>query len=550
MSKKQKLTEKEIIKSSKNKCFQKHINTKKDNLKLELENNYYENLFLEEMEFLSNPEKEKIPKIISKYCKAVEYFSSKEDNIRANQYKSLIDIFLNNPNVINVLENKYSNNNIDDNSFMKKLLISNKNKYLNNSSFNDDNISLDYKILKELFNNEEEKKTYDNLIMNKNEKIKKRKDSINLINEEIKDQQNNFQKKLMIKRNSLFKNGKNINENKIIESIQKAFINENKENNSLNVIKIENSISPIKISKNSDNKENISNNIINSFTDSNDNTNTNKENISPFNLSINKKNTSEFEPLTPINISKFQQSGENSKNRDTINSEEINETNDFSLNNDNYQNSDKNKSQKHTLIKCNDDYSNETKVSSNINNNMNSSLNNSEKNNNIFKYFRLDFNDLFEYIQQSHTISKKERIFCNEIKSIIENYLNEFNQHLNETIFVKIVNKFTNLWNDIFNKYKNISEMYDNEIKKIDEKITEESDEKKLKDLSNLSENLKNEKENEINKFEERFNKELESISFDFRNNCINEDKGISLLNEKFAFIISKKMLDHINNKI
>ena len=563
MSNLQKLTDKENHKSSKINYFQKNIDIKNDNLKLELENNYYENLFLEEMEFKFNPKKEKIPSIIRKYCKGVEFLSSKDDNKRANQYKSLIDIFLNSPNVINLLENKDYKRNIDDNSFMKRLLISNKNKHLNGTIIDDDNVTIEYQQLKNILKDEEKNK-YNN-IMDKNEKINKRKDSINLINEEIKDQQNNFRKKLKIKRNSLFKKEKNIklispriNGNKIIESIQNAFINENKENNSLNLITIDKTISPIKIESNSSNKENISNNIINSFSLSNENnTNKNEENISLLNLSINKKNISEFEPSTPTIISKFQQSEENIKNMDTTHSEEINETNDFSLNNDNFINLDKSKSKKpQTIIQCKNENSNKIKVSSNLDNIFNSSLDlnnlkNSESNNNIFKSFRLDFYDLFEYIQQSHTISKKEIYFCNEIKSIIENYLNKFNNHLNEVIFIKILNKFTNVWNEIFNRYKKISEIYDNEIKKIDEKLTEGiSDEEKLKELSNLSENLKNEKEYEINKFEERFNEELESITVELKNNCINKDKGIALLNEKFTFLITKKLFDMINNKI
>ena len=100
----------------------------------------------------------------------------------------------------------------------------------------------------------------------------------------------------------------------------------------------------------------------------------------------------------------------------------------------------------------------------------------------------------------------------------------------------------------MFKKYTNISDIYDKELKKIDEKIDDLiNDELKLKELENISENLKNEKENEITK--ENFSSVIESISLDFQNYS-NIDKGILLLNEKFALIISKKIFDMINNNV
>ena len=64
----------------------------------------------------------------------------------------------------------------------------------------------------------------------------------------------------------------------------------------------------------------------------------------------------------------------------------------------------------------------------------------------------------------------------------------------------------------------------------------------KLKESENISENLKNEKEKEITRCEENFSSEIESISLDFNKNfCKIDNKGILLLNEKFALIILKK---------
>ena len=101
----------------------------------------------------------------------------------------------------------------------------------------------------------------------------------------------------------------------------------------------------------------------------------------------------------------------------------------------------------------------------------------------------------------------------------------------------------------MFNNYVKISEIYDNEIKKNDDKINNLiEDEKKLKELNNISENLKNEKENEINKLEEKLSSKVEATCIDFKNNYNNIDKGVLILNEKFLLIITKEIFDIINS--
>ena len=539
--------------------IQKNLSLKKDCLNIELDDNFYENLFLEEMDFHLNPKKDKIINIIRQYCKAVEYFSSIEDNKKVSQYKTLIDLFLNNPVVISLLDNTNNNNNS-----MEKILISNKNNEMK-KLLDEDNklISKNNNIICK----GEEQDKLDKLI-NKNENMIKNRPSVDLVKEEINNQKNNFQKNLLIKKNSLFKKGKNINENKLIQSIQNAFINEKKDNqtiiyeeksnNSSNFRKI---INPIKNREISNNKENISNNILNSFSFSNNQKNeNNKKNISQLNIIVNKKKTSEFELLTPEIFSKFTESNnKTSKNKDYINnSEEIIETKDFSLNNENFSVSEeKNKIPKNIpLLKYNNIYSNETKETDNINfsiisnsSQISKNLNDSPIRNNKFKNFRLDFNDLFEFMKESNNISNKQKIFCNDIKLIIENYIKDYNQYLNENIFIKFVKKFSNLWDDMFKKYVNISEIYENELKNLDEKINNFiNDESKIKEYENLSENLKNERDNEINKSEEQFSSEIDSISLNFKNNYNNTDKGTLLLNEKFALKVTKKVFDMINN--
>ena len=106
--------------------------SKKGNFKLKLEDDFLEKLFSEEMEFKINQKREAIPNIINKYCKFVEYYSSKDDELSAKKYKLLIDLFLNNPIVINLLDNKETTEENDDvkNNLLKKLIISNKKNIL------------------------------------------------------------------------------------------------------------------------------------------------------------------------------------------------------------------------------------------------------------------------------------------------------------------------------------------------------------------------------------------------------------------------------------
>ena len=549
------LTEKESSKFIKNNSFQRKKSLENNLIFCELDDNYYEKLFLRESEFKLNPKKEKISPIIRNYCKAVEYFSAIEEDKKIGEYKMLIDLFLNSPNVLNLLDNNSDNNDKENFTSMKKIIIANKKRKIN-SMIDKDDISFNSENINILINQKGQEKL--NKLINKDENKIKKKDSVNLINEDIKSQQNKFKQKLLIKRNSTFKKGKNINENNLVQSIQNASINGKKELEKIIIGEktsrsIEKNISPIKIDSNSENKENISNNIINSYS----NKTNEKENNPLSNITIDKKNTSEFEPLTPENFSKLNQSSNNKTSttkKMQYNSDEINETNDFTLINDNFSNSNNNNSilQNNKLLKeniCSD----ETKESYNFSNFSNSSkinedLSSSTFKSNIFKNFRLDFNDLLEYMKDSN-ITNKQKLFCKDIKIIIENYIKDYNQYLNDNVFMKYLKKYSNLWDDMFKKYVNISDIYEKELKKIDEKINiYMGNEVELKKLENLSENVRNERENEINKSEDDFNSKIESISLEFKNNYNKSDKGILLLNEKFALIISKRIFDMINN--
>ena len=545
--------------------------SKKGNFKLKLEDDFLEKLFSEEMELKMNPKKEAIPNIINKYCEIVEYYSSKDDEINAQKYKLLIDVFLNNPTVVNLLDNKEINedNNVVNNNLLKKLIISNKKKHIDISDEIDD-INFYFGKFKNFLGNDQ-KEIY-NRLMN----INRYKDANteDIINKEIKDQQNNFQRKLTLKKvNTLHKRSKSSNENKIIQSIQNTYINKKIEryeindqlsDNKLNNLKsIDKQISPIILTPNSYNEDNSS--ITNNKSNYNISGNNPISNISI--NDFNENNISKFEPLTPGDINKFEISDEKNQSKNRSNKitiiDEINETNDFSINNlnDGMDEKDEIKEIEDTseinlnyeIQKDNKLNSNETKDISSVNIKNSSlfskKLSDSEDKNYIFKNFRLDFKDLFECIKTKKIISKKQRDFCEDIKKVIEKYINDYNQNLNDNIFIKFIRQISNLWDEMFNKYVNISDMYDRELKKIDEELSNLSqDDPKFEELKNLYENIKIEKENEINRCEDLFSSKIESISVDFKNNYNNNDEGTLLMNEKFALSISPKIFDMIRN--
>lgn len=546
-----------------------HKLSQKENYKLKLEEDFLEKLFSEEMEFRMNPNREAIPKIINKYCKIVEYYSSKDDEINVQKYKLLIDIFLNNPIVVSLLDNQEINEESDtnNNNLLKKLIFSNKKKHIDNLDEIDD-INFNFEKFKKFLGNNE-KEIYNRLMnINKFKDIK----TEDIINKEIKDQQNNFQRKLSLKKvNTSHKRSKSSNENKIIQSIQNTFINKKIEkyensdqlsDDKLNNLKsIDKQISPILLTQTSSNENNLS------INENNSNYNISGNNpISNISLNdLSEKNISKFEPLTPSDINKFDISDEKNQSKNRNNKitiiDEINETNDFSMNNlnDGIDEIDEIK-EIEEIGEINLDYgiqkdtnTNETKDISSVNIKNSSlfskKLSDSENNNNVFKNFRLDFKDLFEYIKTKNIISNKQRDFCEDIKKVIEKYINDYNQNLNDNILIKFIRQVSNLWDEMFNKYVNISDLYDGELKKVDEELSNLSqDNPKFEELKNLSENLKIEKENEINRCEDLFSSKIESISVDFKNNYNNNDQGSLLMNEKFALLMSQKIFDMIRN--
>ena len=476
-------------------------------------------------------------------------FSSIGEDNKSSRYKLLNNIFLNDPLVIDTLDK--DNKNYEENHKNKSILdilIQNKKSNLNKNeeindfdefNFNTNNINI-INIINENEKNEKEKfdklMKENNIFQNNTNKIQ----TINLINDEINSQKDNFKKNLSLK----LQRKKNSNENKILQGIQNVFINiNNKEekqekNNNINtkmnndiIINYEKKISPIKLENNSSSLSPLSSNAL-KFSS---NSKSNEINNPLLNSANNKKNsldTSEFEPLTPtLNKLEKNKNTKCSAKQDKLDnisiiSEEINETNDFTLSNND-----------------NENISNNNSINIIINNES-PSVNNYKEN--ILKNFRLDFNDLFEYIKEHQNKNKNLSIFCDDIKFIIENYINDFNQTLSKNVINKIINSIGKIWDEMFKKYGEIYEMYEKEINEIN--IDDTQNKKKIEELNYLIDNINIEKENALNQNEEKYNKQIDETTKYFKNNYGKIDNEILLLNEKFAFMITKRVFDMINN--
>ena len=560
-----------VINNSNNLLFDDLILDKESNIvtfKPQLEENYYKKLFIEEMNFRKNPNIFYIKNIIRKQCQAVEYFSSIGDNNRAMKYKLFHNIFLNDPKVIEILDKENCNTmnipNESKNNSIKKILILNKKKNSDEFNYiNDDFNGIKHKCVF-MFRGEKEK--YDELIKKKNN-LENKNESNNLINEEINSQKNNFKKNLLLK----LQKKKSSNESKILQGIQKVFIDEKNLDNKIkneiseekdivnsiennmntnNELRISKKISPIKSAQNYSEKDtSLSNDL--RFSSNNNESN-------PLLTSANnKKSTSEFEPLTPCNNDNSEKIKEfkSSPKQDMSLISEVNETNDFSLVNNDTIKKEENLNKKNVIISdeisLNDNdtkYSNNSKsILSNLSPNITSLNLNESNSNNIPKSFRLDFNDLFEYIKEHQNSSRKTKTFCSDIKLIIEKYINDFNIYLSKNIIEKIIKKFSDIYEERFNKYTEITEAFDKEIKEIDFNDINKNKEN-ISELSKLIDNINIEKENALNQNEEKFMNEIENNEKYFKANYNKIDNGILLLNEKFEYDITKRVCDMFNN--
>ena len=97
------------------------------------------------------------------------------------------------------------------------------------------------------------------------------------------------------------------------------------------------------------------------------------------------------------------------------------------------------------------------------------------------------------------------------------------------------------------NKYTEIAESFDKEIKELDfENLTKNKSD--IKELNKLIDNINIEKENALNQNEEKYLSEIENNVLYFKKNFNKNDNGLLLLNEKFAYTITKRVCDMINN--
>ena len=509
--------------------LENHIN--KSKLKkykeLKLPPQFYENLFANEMEFKEKPKKELIPKIIEKYCLAVEYFSSKGDDLRTDKFKFLLNIFLFDSNVLSLLNDDETLANPVKKNLKNELIIKNIEKQLEQ---NFDSNSKIYKLNQ--FNDENDFKIKQK-IHNGNTEMK-RKNTMDILLNEIEIQQNNFKKKLFLKKILKNKN-KKISKEQIKRSIQNTTIisriNENKENENQNKSSIS-QISPIKTKENSNsnfNKVNISNEEISSFLDSAKN-------------NINLKDTpSPFEPFTPDNSTKNDNSENNKKNKnETVHDFNDNFELNFDLNEKNI--SVKNLSQKNEILNHSNNIESIETGNATINS-FSTTLNSLSNSLNKNQIYNLDYQNIFETIDSCKTLGIKQQRCFNDIKNLISNYIKDFNNYFYDELFIKFLLQISNIIDKKYENFVEVYEYYNNQIKDIENKLFDlEDNSAQIKEFCALIEILKNELDNEVGKIDSNYNNKINDLVIDFKNNYNKNDAGIKLMEEKFKFNICNKL--------
>ena len=510
-----------------------HINkskVKKYN-KFKLPTHFYENLFMNEMEFKIKPQKELILKIIQKYCSAIEYFFSIGDDIGINKFRVLLKVFLFDPKVVSFLE--------DDNSLknsVKSINLKNELIIQDNVEQFDQNFDSNSKILKLNQLNNENDYNIKNIIHTGNTEMK-RKNTMNILINEIEIQENNFKKKLFLK-----KVKKNNNQDSTKEQIKKSIQNtsimnkntDNKENEDQNQSSIS-QISPIRTNENSfsnSNKINISNEEVSSFLDSAKNNNNNSSNKQ-------KDTPSRFEPFTPINSDKNDSNENYKKNKnETVHDFNENFELNFDLNEKNKSN--KNLSPKNEILINNNEI---REIGNGSNNSFSTNSNSLNDSLNKKQIFNLDYQNIFEIIENCKSIGIKQQKCFNDIKDFINNFIKDFNSYFYDELFVKFLLQISNINDKKYENFVKVYEYYSKQIKDAENEIFEfKGNDEQIKEYTAIIESLKNELDNEVGKIDNYYNKTINDLVIVFKNNYNKNDAGIKLMEEKFKLNICNKL--------
>ena len=127
-----------------------------------------------------------------------------------------------------------------------------------------------------------------------------------------------------------------------------------------------------------------------------------------------------------------------------------------------------------------------------------------------------------------------------QVESIMQLYMDEFNNFYYKDIFEQFASNLTEIYDNKYKKYIEISIEYHNQIKE-NEHILENNDnlsEEKKSEIQQIIDSLKDEQQNQIAKIEDEFNRLIVSKVNEFKINSFKNNSGTQLMEEQLKLDI------------
>lgn len=152
---------------------------------------------------------------------------------------------------------------------------------------------------------------------------------------------------------------------------------------------------------------------------------------------------------------------------------------------------------------------------------------------------------VFDIIESNKNIGPKQQKGFNDIKNTLEKYVDNFNATFYKDIFAKFSKQVKKLMDEKFNKYIEISKMYLDQINEIKAQLSElDNNSPNCEALENVMDSLKEEQRNELDLIEDEYNEKIQSMQREFKVNEFKLNPAILLLEEQFRLNMCNKIND------
>lgn len=502
---------------SKNTKSTGHHHSKKSKIIPKINEEFFEKLFLLEMNYRKTLSPDYINQIVTLYMQAIEYYEFKKDK-KSKDYQNRLQNFMIQPEVMKYL-NKAKNANPDEN---KKKLSSSKGVLKRKNELK---IKFDYlsKISGAVGANGNLKNQARTLI--EQPKMEETKKKIqNLITQDLDNQSKNFKERMLLRKNKSTK-----------ELIKKPMKKIEKIDEPPQQGRIDTEI------REEENDEGEEIEIKRVLTEAN-NSDDNSESV--------------------VNIDQFEDFLQDDESKE----EEINEKDNNEDQKEDIKQEDENKKEKGIEVeKPNEEikdlfpkvkqeeitsgqlhfrkvsFSDDDSVDSSGHDSSSSNLDTSNEDQNL----NSRISQVFDIIESNKNIGPKQQKGFNDIKNTLEKYVDNFNATFYKDIFFKFSKQVKKLMDEKFSKYIEISKMYLDQINEIKAQLSELDDNSpNCAALENVMDSLKEEQRNELDLIEDEYNEKIQNMQREFKVNEFKVNPAILLLEEQFRLNMCNKIND------